>query len=272
MKYTYSKMDFEAYIDDFSFIGNGSEGSVYRIDEDNAIKILKKPDQITLETQKTIYDELSKEEICYIIPSYDVLYINDSFGLTMKFFPYNLETLINEGISIRDALHIAKHILCGLYQLYSHGYIWLDCNPRNILMGDNMIPQFTDIGNASKVDNSNELQDIDKNKTICTPLYAAPEVILYYKASYKSDIFSWGVLLYQLLTQKYALLSEEFYDSESNDYITEYLKFQVNVDCAEFQCLDELTKSVILGCLSMNPYERMSFSDIFGSGIFEKYI
>ena len=108
-----------------------------------------------------------------------------------------LSDRIREGrISAREALGVISPILDGLARVHGRGYYHLDIKPSNIMFQRLGTPVLTDFGSArpSKgyVPNGEGFP--------YTPQYASPEQMLNGAVDHRSDIFSVGVVIYELVT------------------------------------------------------------------------
>ncbi|KAK3136086.1 hypothetical protein QOZ80_5BG0427810 [Eleusine coracana subsp. coracana] len=72
----------------------------------------------------------------------------------------------------------------------------MDLKPANILLDDHMVPKIADFG-ISRFD---EKSYTKSDSRLCSPQYCAPEYRLDGKMSLKSDIFSLGVIIIELVT------------------------------------------------------------------------
>jgi len=108
-----------------------------------------------------------------------------------------LSDRIREGpISAREALGVISPILDGLARVHGRGYYHLDIKPSNIMFQRLGTPVLTDFGSArpSKGYVPNE------GGFPYTPQYASPEQMLNGAVDHRSDIFSVGVVIYELVT------------------------------------------------------------------------
>ncbi|KAL4436316.1 hypothetical protein ABPG74_015907 [Tetrahymena malaccensis] len=117
-------------------------------------------------------------------------------GNLQQFISKNRANL-NEGF----ILNIFKMICVGYYeQIFKKNLIHRDIKPENILIHDG-IPLIADFGFAKSLeDNEASIEQTYK----CSPMYASPQVFIMDEGctyNYKTDIFSLGVLLYQMIYQ-----------------------------------------------------------------------
>ncbi|XP_078073197.1 tyrosine-protein kinase Src42A-like [Mustelus asterias] len=92
---------------------------------------------------------------------------------------------------------MAVQIATGMSYLESNHYVHLDLAARNILVGDNMICKISDFG-LTKL-----LKDVNvTNIPNCQlPIkWTAPEVVLMNQVSMKSDVWSFGIVLFEIIT------------------------------------------------------------------------
>jgi serine/threonine protein kinase len=107
----------------------------------------------------------------------------------------SLKDLIGRNMCEYDVRDIIRQLLCGLVYLDEKGILHRDIKPDNILITSDMIVKIIDFGFSS--DDNNDLYS-----TICgTPMYMSPELLNYQQYTKKSDLWSIGVISYELFHQ-----------------------------------------------------------------------
>ncbi len=188
-------------------LGKGGMGVVYKaydpmIDRDVAIKVISEEALDLTDTLERFYREarsagkLSHENIGII---YDVGEIEGKPYIVMEFLDGpDLRDLIDEKkpLTVMEKLHIAKSICQGLQYAHKAGIVHRDIKPENIkVLADGKV-KIIDFGIA-KPTSSNLTQE---GTRVGTPAYMSPEQIKGEAIDHRSDIFAFGVLLYELLT------------------------------------------------------------------------
>ncbi|WP_311588283.1 serine/threonine-protein kinase [Varibaculum massiliense] len=98
-----------------------------------------------------------------------------------------------------DAVYYCMGIAAGLSPIHHAGIVHRDLKPSNILLkrqGGYLVPKIADFGLARWIDPRYEIQTTKRSGT---PYYMAPEMIEGKGVSSKTDIYSLGVILYELL-------------------------------------------------------------------------
>lgn len=86
-------------------------------------------------------------------------------------------------------------VLVAIKQLHDRNIIYRDLKPENILLDKHGHVKLIDFGFSKQLTNAR-----DRARTNCgTPAYAAPEVVIGAGYSYKADIWSFGILICELL-------------------------------------------------------------------------
>ena len=156
--------------------------------------------------------------------------------------------------NLEMALHIISQVLSALSHSHSLGIIHRDIKPANIILMENDKIKIADFGIA-------RIEDSDFTQTgvvIGTPKYFSPEQGRGEKTDARSDIYSTGLVLYELLT------GEQFFsrgtETAVNHRITE--DHFTRLDTQSTQILREL-KSVITRALAADPKKRYQNADEF---------
>jgi serine/threonine-protein kinase len=113
-----------------------------------------------------------------------------------------LRRILDEGRIPQDrAIHIAIEVLKALDYIHANGVVHRDLKPENILVDDNDHIKLIDFGIAGD-SSSRRLTYANFTATLGTPDYIAPEQVKGKRGDGRTDIYSLGVILYEMLTGK----------------------------------------------------------------------
>jgi serine/threonine protein kinase/tetratricopeptide (TPR) repeat protein len=130
---------------------------------------------------------------------YDVAVAGSYHYFTMEYLPGgDLKSRIRNGMSPRTALAIVRQIAAALAFAHSKGYVHRDVKPENVLFRDNNTAVLTDFGIAKTNDNSMTAT----GAIVGTPYYMSPEQAMGRPIDKRSDLYSLGVMLFEMLTGK----------------------------------------------------------------------
>jgi len=133
----------------------------------------------------SIYDVGREGNIHYIVMEY-------IDGITLKEYIRQ-----NGALPWQEAADIAISVLSALHKAHRHGIIHRDIKPQNILMTSDNVPKVTDFGIARAVTTSTVTRKVD---TVGSVHYSSPEQARGGYTDEKSDIYSVGVTLFEMLT------------------------------------------------------------------------
>ncbi|XP_068979990.1 serine/threonine-protein kinase mos [Bombus flavifrons] len=179
-------------------LGSGGFGTVY--------KALYKGDQVAAKVMQTekCFNTLKGEEHASLLRHSNivkVLMIEQGASLsliTMELCGTTLQEYIEETVLTKTKrICILKDITCALQFCHNAGVIHADVKPKNILLSADGQPKLTDFGSSVLIEESNGI-----NKFHGTPGYAAPEVIKENKLTPAADIYSLGIVAWQMLFRK----------------------------------------------------------------------
>lgn len=97
---------------------------------------------------------------------------------------------------------VAVQVACGLSYLHSKGLLHLDIKPQNVLLATDFTAKLGDLGFCRRMTNGCVT---DLGDRLGTFNWAAPEVLLGEPATEKADVFSFGILLWQIITGESAV-------------------------------------------------------------------
>jgi serine/threonine protein kinase len=135
-----------------------------------------------------------------IVTIYDVGRVNDVVYMAMEFIEgVELRSLFAEGrpLPVTQAISIAAQVAEGLGYAHDHGVVHRDIKPANIMVVPNGPVKITDFGIARMRASSQELTQT--GMMLGSPKYMSPEQVIGKRADHRSDIFSLGVILYEML-------------------------------------------------------------------------
>jgi len=134
-----------------------------------------------------------------IVPVYEVGEFNGRPYFAMANIEgHTLKEIIKQGkLSIAEAVDYAKQICEGLHEAHSAGVVHRDVKPANIIIDKKNKPRILDFGLATV---SGEEKLTQTGSTLGTVGYMAPEQIEGKKVDHRADLFSLGVILYEMLT------------------------------------------------------------------------
>ena len=170
------------------------------LDRPVALKILKETDEPTfsqrfLEEGKTIASLRHPN----IITIYDIGIADDTHYISMELMEDgDLDDRIESGIKPAEAIGIVRKLAECLGYVHSKGVIHRDIKPGNILFRSDGEPLLTDFGIAKQLGAKNKLT-LD-GIALGSPFYLSPEQSQCKKVDGRSDIYSLGIVFYEMLT------------------------------------------------------------------------
>ncbi|HVS65928.1 MAG TPA: serine/threonine-protein kinase [Thermoanaerobaculia bacterium] len=191
-------------------IGSGAMGTVYLahdavIDRRVVLKTVRRERIAEDDEERTLVDEArSAGRINHpnVVTVYDV--VNDleadRIYLALEYVEGRTlrEVILELGkLHPEEAVDVALQVAAGLAHLHEAGLIHRDIKPSNILIDGKGTVKITDFGIARAAGGS---QLEDDGSVFGTPPYMAPEQLLGLEVDARCDIFSLGVVLYEMLT------------------------------------------------------------------------
>ena len=143
-----------------------------------------------------------------IITVYDVVSTDKYNFIAMEYLEGgDLDNRILEGLDVSHALDILTKISAALHTVHKQGIIHGDIKPANVIFRKNGCPVLTDFGISYQ---SKPKQAIHSNGEVyASPSYASPELIQGRPFDYRTDLYSLGIMMYEML------VGEKPYQGES---------------------------------------------------------
>jgi len=106
-----------------------------------------------------------------------------------------LREKIAQGLTLKEALEIARQIASGLAKAHEHGISHRDIKPSNVIVAKDGIARIIDFGLAKSSEETTALA----GGTRGTPLYMSPEQAAGKAVDFRTDLWSLGAVLYEML-------------------------------------------------------------------------
>ncbi|MBQ1787969.1 MAG: serine/threonine protein kinase, partial [Erysipelotrichaceae bacterium] len=189
-------------------IGKGGMADVYLaydtiLKREVAVKVLKSDmsdDPVALERFKREAGAVTKLSHPNIVDVYDVGDDGDKHYIVMEYVKgYTLKQLIKKRgpIPYKEAVWMMKQLAGALMEAHRNNVIHRDVKSQNVLIKDDGTIKLSDFGIAMA---SGAMQITHKDSILGSVHYLAPEISKGKQASMQSDIYSLGIVFYELLT------------------------------------------------------------------------
>jgi eukaryotic-like serine/threonine-protein kinase len=256
-------------------LGEGGMGVVYkahdtRLDRDVALKFLpleltKDPaarERLIQEAQAA--SALSHANVCAI---HDIREHDDQLFIVMDFVDGQTLREKEDSISLKQAIDMGIQIAEGLAAAHEKVIVHRDIKPENIMIRKDGIVQIMDFGLAKLRGSVRRLTK--EGSTVGTAGYMSPEQVQGEDADHRSDIFSFGVLLYEVVTGQLpfkgvheAALAYEIVNVDPAPMSSVKQGIDPNLDAIALECLEkdprERTQSIAQVALDLKRYKRES--------------
>ncbi|KAH9756108.1 serine/threonine-protein kinase TIO [Citrus sinensis] len=247
-------------------VGEGSFGKVYKgrrkyTGQTVAMKFIMKHGK----SEKDIHNLRQEIEILRKLKHQNIIAMLDSFESPQEFCVVTefaqgelFEILEDDKCLPEEQVQsIAKQLVRALHYLHSNRIIHRDMKPQNILIGAGSVVKLCDFGFARAMSANTvvlrSIKGLDGFETILigTPLYMAPELVREQPYNHTADLWSLGVILYELFVGQ-----PPFYTNSVYALIRHIVKDPVKYP-------DEMSpnfKSFLKGLLNKVPQNRLTWS------------
>jgi serine/threonine protein kinase len=187
--------------------GQGSMGNVYKARDREtgeivALKLLKPEiasDQAMMERFKNellFARKITHKNVCRV---HEFNRMGPVAYTSMEFVEgESLRSVLNRfgGLAIRKAVNVAQQICSGLKEAHTQGIVHRDLKPENVMIDAQGNVKIMDFGIARSMEAGTRLT----GSMVGTPAYMAPEQVSGKPVDYRTDIYSLGLMLYEMFT------------------------------------------------------------------------
>ena len=237
-------------------LGRGGMGEVYRADDLKvgqpvALKFLpaeveRDPDRLEIFlTEVRLSLRVTHPNVCRV---FDIGQIDDRHFLSMEFVDgEDLASLLRRiGRLPEDkAVEIARQLCAGLSAAHEEGVLHRDLKPSNIMIDGRGRAKITDFGLAGATEGIS-----GRDAKVGTPQYMAPEQVSGGSLTERTDIFTLGLVLYEVFTGKRA------FEIKTLDDLQKLSATTPTSPSSYVSGLNPLVERAILRCLEPDPAKR----------------
>ena len=192
--------------------------------------------------------QVSHPNVCRV---YDIGEVNGQHFLTMEYIDgEDLASLLRRigRLPADKALETAHQICAGLAAAHDCGLLHRDLKPANIMLDGRGRVRITDFGLALSHDDAT-----GRSETAGTPAYMAPEQIGKGEASVRSDIYSLGLVFYELFTGRLP-----YQATTPIEWRRAHMESSPRTPSSVVKDIDPVVEKAILRCLQKDPALRPS--------------
>ena len=194
-----------------------------------------------------------------IVEVYDVGEYNGNYYIVMEYINgITLKNLIKKrgALTLPEVIDIMSQLLSGIMCAHDSYIIHRDIKPQNVMILEDGRVKVTDFGIATAI-NSNELTQT--NSVMGSVHYLPPEQANGSGSTIKSDIYSLGILMYELLTGKLP-----FKGDNAVEIAIKQMKEPIPSVCSQNPAIPQSIENIILKACAKNPKNRYdSVNDMY---------
>ena len=161
----------------------------------------------------------------------------------------DLRTIINtKTLSTEEYTFLLKQFFSGLDYLHRNNIIHRDLKPENILVNEKLELKISDFGLALAL---NDGFSTKTHSIVGTPCYMSPEQVKGKKLTLQSDLFTAGIIVYEIFTKKNLFLTDQF-----DETVNKILNFNEELIQKDIEHLPGNIKKIITTLLKNDVEER----------------
>ncbi|KAM9783063.1 tyrosine-protein kinase FRK [Neosynchiropus ocellatus] len=158
-------------------------------------------------------------------------------------------------LRLSDQIEMASQVASGMAFLELQNYIHRDLAARNVLVGENNVCKVADFGLARVFMKENENVYEAREGTKFPVKWTAPEAIHNNKFTIKSDVWSFGILLYEIMT-----FGQMPYPTMTNYQVVQKVPLGYRMPCPP-QC-PKVMYDIMMDCWKQNEQDRPTFETL----------
>lgn len=181
-----------------------------------------------------VFDQGRDEDLAWLameyVPGLTLREVMDKFG----------------ALSAERALELFEPLLAGLAVAHRSGILHRDLKPENVLLSDDGQIKLSDWGLAREVDQRTQTASL-----VGTVAYISPELVLRGAADARSDVYSAGIILFEMLTGR-----QPFTGEQAVNIAFQHANEQVPTPSSILPRIPQLLDEIVLWATAKNPNQR----------------
>jgi TPR repeat protein len=248
-------------------LGEGAFGKVFRaVDTLTDLRVAIKIASVNFNNEKySLLEEFNK--LKHVSPHINIVLYDECHRFTTDMGTFDIaisdyyplgslnKVLKNQSLTDADKYDIAKGVLDGLQHLHQLGMVHRDLKPGNVLIQrqrGQFIAKICDFG-LSKHSDVNNQSSLSQSFMGGTVNYSSPEQLKGNPTRRNTDLWSFGIILYELLTGEIAYRLD---DTSESTRVQMFQKMQHQELTSSFSQIKEPFATIIRGCLQVDPSQR----------------
>jgi eukaryotic-like serine/threonine-protein kinase len=240
-----------------AFIASGGMASVYRardqiLEREVALKVIHPH----LAKDKSFVEKFRREaKVAASLSHPNLVNVFDQgtddeiIFLVMEFVPgINLRDALNDfgALTSDRALEILEPLTAGLAAAHAAGILHRDLKPENVFLSDSGTVKLGDFGLAREISSHTQTGAV-----VGTAAYLSPELVLRGQADARSDIYSLGVMAFEMLTGK-----QPYSGDQAVQIAYQHANSQIPAPSSLNPQVPELLDEIVLWATARNPSDR----------------
>jgi serine/threonine protein kinase len=169
-----------------------------------------------------------------------------------------MHQLSQSRLTSRDLIKFIYHVAKGMEHISSNCIVHRDLASRNILISSQRVCKIGDFGMARHMESMGDVYERHSRNAKIPVRWMAPEVLLNNSFTTKSDVFSFGILMWEIVT----LGSTPYRHLKTDQIIQAVARNGERPERPEY--CHELLYDIMSSCWSADPAQRPSFSQLVG--------
>ncbi len=193
-----------------------------------------------------------------VIRIYDFLHIRGNYAISMEYFPsHTLGGEVSDGkpLALRRAVRLGMDVAKGMSVAHAVGIVHRDLKPANVLINDEGVLKVVDFGVAA-AQHQGDTQLTKTGYVIGSPKYMAPEQILGKKVDERADIYSLGVILYEMMTG-----TPPYHRGDHMSVMYQHVQGRARPPIELNPALPQGVSDLIMKCMSVDKEKRFATMD-----------
>jgi eukaryotic-like serine/threonine-protein kinase len=247
-----------------ALLGRGGMGEVYsaqdtELDRTVALKFLRS-DAFGMDANAERFVREAKAVSALnhpnIVTVYEIIHVESTLAIAMELVEgTNLRKLCGNALPVDQVIHLGQQIAQALGAAHVHGIVHRDIKPENVMVRRDGYVKVLDFGLARQL--SADTQSSMAGLPIGTLRYMSPEQIRGGMVTGASDVFSLGLVLYELLTGRHPFAADSPFETAYANAAHE-ARPPSNLNSFVPSSLD----SIVLSMLAKNSHERPPAEDV----------